>query len=434
MTLSPRHPITPTPTPPSPRHPFTPTPNAFDALIVGGGIAGSTLAIVLARAGVAVAVVERERAFRDRVRGEALMPWGASLARELGILDALAESGSRYLPIWQTYDGREPLEPYDWRWDVPSGDAVWGVRHPGLQDALLERAAAAGATVLRPAKALRPRRSGERHLVPVKTEGGEVILSSRLVVGADGGESGVRTWIAANTVRDPVRQMIGGLLLDGVDLDPDAAHIAAFPGGRAMLFRQASGKARAYLVTRPEVARTMRGANAAPALIAASAAALPAGALKNAQPAGPAAFFSGADIFADRIVGDGVVLIGDAAGANDPCQGHGVSLVFKDVHELSRLLLVEADWQNAVDLFSERRAGWYEPLRAHAMWEAPLVTGVGQDSDAARERVARAKERDPLRGGYAAIHAFVPHGLPVTDAARRHYLGDDLDDAATAAD
>ena len=362
------------------------------------------------------------------------MPWGAALARELGILDALAESGSRCLPIWQTYDGREPLEPYDWRSDVPSGDALWGVCHPGLQDVLLEHAAAEGATVMRPAKALRPRGFQGRLSVPVKTESEEVIFSSRLVVGADGGESRVRTWIAANTIRDPVRQMIGGLLLDGVDLDPHAAHIAGFPGGRAMLFRQASGAARAYLVTRPEVARTMRGANAAPALIEACAAALPAGALKNAKPAGPAAFFPGADIFADRIAGDGVVLIGDAAGANDPCQGHGVSLVFKDVHELSRLLLAEEDWQTAVDTFSKRRAGWYEPLRAHAAWEAPLVTGVGPEFDTARDRVALAKERDPPRGGYGAIHALGPEGLPVTNEARRHYLGDDLDDAASAAD
>ena len=36
-----------------------------DVTIVGGGLAGSTLAIALGREGVKVAVVERERRFRD---------------------------------------------------------------------------------------------------------------------------------------------------------------------------------------------------------------------------------------------------------------------------------------------------------------------------------------------------------------------------------
>ena len=43
---------------PTPRHPDTLTP--VDVAIVGGGIAGSTLGIVLARAGVKVAIVERD--------------------------------------------------------------------------------------------------------------------------------------------------------------------------------------------------------------------------------------------------------------------------------------------------------------------------------------------------------------------------------------
>jgi flavin-dependent dehydrogenase len=56
-----------------------------DVAIVGGGIAGASLAIVLARAGLHVLVVERQGEYRDRVRGEYMANWGVLEARELGL-------------------------------------------------------------------------------------------------------------------------------------------------------------------------------------------------------------------------------------------------------------------------------------------------------------------------------------------------------------
>jgi 2-polyprenyl-6-methoxyphenol hydroxylase-like FAD-dependent oxidoreductase len=152
--------------------------------------------------------------------------------------------------------------------------------------------------------------------------------------------------------------------------------------------------------------------------------------LARANAVGPVAFFPGRDIYADRITGDRVVLIGDAAGANDPSQGQGLSVAFRDVRELRDLLLDSGDWDEAIVEFSRRRPGWYEPLRLHAIWEGPLTTDIGPEADAARARARRAREADPLRFGYGAIHAFGPQGLPVTEAARRHYLGEDLDGIA----
>jgi choline dehydrogenase-like flavoprotein len=43
---------------------------APEIVIVGGGIAGSALATVLARAGLSIVVLERELAHIDQVRGE----------------------------------------------------------------------------------------------------------------------------------------------------------------------------------------------------------------------------------------------------------------------------------------------------------------------------------------------------------------------------
>jgi 2-polyprenyl-6-methoxyphenol hydroxylase-like FAD-dependent oxidoreductase len=407
-------------------------PSPVDVAIVGGGIAGSTLGIVLARAGASVAIVEREARFRDRIRGEALMPWGATLAGQLGIADALPESGAHPLPIWQTYRDREPQPPYDWRTDSPSGDGLWGVNHPGLQEALLRRAEAAGATVFRPAKAHRPHRDpGGALRIPIEAAAGTVEMRARLVVGADGRESGVRRWIGAETVRDPVHHAIGGVLVEGIDLDPTASHIGFYSGGMSLISRQASGRARAYLFCHPKEAEDTRGRGAASAIMGACVASLPEGTLDGIRAVGPAGFFPGADVFASRVAGDGIVLIGDAASANDPTQGQGLSLVFKDVAELSQRLLSMPDWRQAAEDFANCRSRWYEPLRAYAMWQGPLFIGVGAEADAARERADRARELDPLRGGYGVIHTIGPEGLPVNEETRRHFSGEDLNGKST---
>ena len=55
----------------------------FDLIVVGGGIAGSALARSLTLNGLKVLIVERERQFIDRVRGEAMAPWGVPDTRRL---------------------------------------------------------------------------------------------------------------------------------------------------------------------------------------------------------------------------------------------------------------------------------------------------------------------------------------------------------------
>jgi menaquinone-9 beta-reductase len=311
---------------------------------------------------------------------------------------------------------------------VPTGDVVWGVNHPGLQEALFAEATTAGAVTMRPAKASAPTRGADGSLaVPIDTDEGRMTVRTRLVVGADGRESGVRRWMGAASIADPTHHLIGGCLVEGIDLDPEAAHMAWYRGGVSLLFRHASGRARTYLVCQPEAAETMRGRHATEAFLATCAAVYPEGAFARARAVGPAAFFPGIDLYSDRIAGEGIVLIGDAAGANDPSQGQGMSLALRDVREL-RDLLVAGDWQTAIEEFARRRPSWYEPLRAYALWEGPLFTDVGPEADAARARQRRAAQRDPWRNGYGAINALGPEGLPVTEAARRHFLGDDLDE------
>jgi len=46
-----------------------------DVVVVGAGIAGASIAAVLARGGIEVLLLERQRECRDRVRGEYMAPW-----------------------------------------------------------------------------------------------------------------------------------------------------------------------------------------------------------------------------------------------------------------------------------------------------------------------------------------------------------------------
>ena len=400
---------------------------SVDVAIVGGGVAGSSLAIALVDAGFDVALIEREARFRDRVRGEALHPWGAAEAAALGLLPCLVEAGANPLPIWQRYRDRQPELPYSWSEDVPEGHVEWGISHPALQETLIQRAGILGATVLRPAGVVGYRRAPMLE-ISVAGHAGIDTVRARLLVGADGGHSLVRRWIGATVKHDPTHHSIGGGLLDGVSLDATAAHQAYFPGGMVIIMPRRHGTARAYYVCDPDRAAVVRASGSA-GFLAACAAALPEGALVGATPAGPIAFFPGADSWSDRLSGDDIVLIGDAAGANDPSQGHGLSLAFRDARSLRDRLCstTRSGWLAAIAGFATEREQAFDVLRAHAQWAGQLLIDQGPENDERRERVRRAREVDPTAGGFAGIHAFGPDGLGADETARRHFFGEDLE-------
>lgn len=64
---------------------MTPADNTLDNLVIGGGLAGSTLALHLAAAGRSVTVLEKERAPHHKVCGEFLSPEAVEYLRQVGI-------------------------------------------------------------------------------------------------------------------------------------------------------------------------------------------------------------------------------------------------------------------------------------------------------------------------------------------------------------
>jgi 2-polyprenyl-6-methoxyphenol hydroxylase-like FAD-dependent oxidoreductase len=386
----------------------------FDVVIAGGGLAGSSLGGVLARSGLGVLVVEKESGFRDRIRGELTWPWGHHEALRAGLGEALDQADVVTLPVLDFYEDRRRVDGV--RWGDISLDALpaIGFSHPHLQETLLAWAESQGATVLRPAKVVGVR-DGDRAGVTVLEDGRTTEFQTRLIVGADGKKSGARRWLRADTMSDPEHHWFGGLQMSGVT-GGDAFGWATTPAAAVGWFTTGTDSCRVYVRLAPDHVRERGVGRSVDAFVAFAAQSMPEETLADARQAGPVGFFPNSCTWSSRIALGHVVLVGDAAGALDPTQGLGTSLLFRDVRVLSDLLTADEDWERATSEFARQRQTYYEVLRAYDRWCALLDSEEGPEADR--------REQDPTLGGFAILEACGPDGLVPDEAARRVYFGE----------
>jgi flavin-dependent dehydrogenase len=122
----------------------------FDAVVVGAGPAGSAAAILLARAGWNVALVDRQRFPRRKVCGECIAASNLPLLDALGIAAAFEACAGPELRHVTLLRGDSAVSS-----DLPAADHEryrWGrpLGRETLDTLLLEQARAAGAVVLQP--------------------------------------------------------------------------------------------------------------------------------------------------------------------------------------------------------------------------------------------------------------------------------------------
>ena len=119
----------------------------YDAVVVGGRIAGAATALLLARAGMKVVVVERGRRGSDTVSTHAFMRAGVLQLSRWGLLDAIESAGTP--PIRRTVFHHPGLEPVTVTIRPRSGvDALYAPRRSVLDEILLGAALEAGAELV----------------------------------------------------------------------------------------------------------------------------------------------------------------------------------------------------------------------------------------------------------------------------------------------
>jgi menaquinone-9 beta-reductase len=216
---------------------------SYDIITIGGGIAASSLAGAMAERGAKVLVLERERQFRDRVRGEAIVSWGVAEANELKICHLLKEKCGHDVPFVEAGTGLRDLRATTLQ-KLP----LLSFPHQVMQETLLVAAENAGAEVRR-GVSVEQVECGAEPAVVVAGNGHERI-SARLVVAADGRGSAARKWTGFPICEQSNDYYMAGVLLTDVHASTETMYAVFNPelGMWAALIPQAGAQFRAYFV------------------------------------------------------------------------------------------------------------------------------------------------------------------------------------------
>jgi 2-polyprenyl-6-methoxyphenol hydroxylase-like FAD-dependent oxidoreductase len=364
---------------------------AVDLLIIGGGIAGSSLGRSMAMAGAQVLIIEKDIKFRDRIRGELLVPWGSVEAKDLG-------GCGREAPKQYFYLAGEPTPSRDYLTSTPKGTCVMSFYHPEMQEVLLGSAAKAGAEVWRGA-AMAAVYPGKRPEADIIVDGNTQRVSARLIVGADGRESQLATLLNFDRERDPPELFTGGLQLAG-DLPTDAAlyyFLHGISGRGSILIQNKPGTYRIYLMHHKDaLPRRLSGERDYKAVLEHfREIGIPADWLDSVTPHGVFATFDGAHRWITQPIRGNCVLIGDAASASDPVWGCGLSRTLRDVRLLRDRLLGDPNWGAAAEAYAADHDDFFQRLRRVERLNAALHFSMGDAAEARRGRSYALLEKHP---------------------------------------
>jgi 2-polyprenyl-6-methoxyphenol hydroxylase-like FAD-dependent oxidoreductase len=316
----------------------------YDVLIIGARVAGAATAMLLARAGVRVLVVDQSRAGSDTFSTHALMRGGVIQLSRWGLLDELRRAGTP--PVRRTvvrYGSTEEIVEVA---PIPHCDALYAPRRTVLDPLLVDAARRAGATVRFGVRVTGLLRNGSGRVVGAVARDGDgrsLHLLARLTIGADGRRSLVARQVRARIYASGrhASALIGGYV-DGIEVDGYQWLYA--PGASAGIIPTNGGQASVW-VGLPSHAFRDLDCGLPHAFWEALQHTSPehAALVARGSLTGPLRGFPGSPGFLREPWGPGWALVGDAAHFKDPLSAHGMTDALRDAELLADAIIAVRD-------------------------------------------------------------------------------------------
>ncbi len=232
----------------------------YDVVIAGGGPAGSTAAIVLARAGFSVCLLEKDKHPRFHI-GESILPRTTPLLRELGIEDAVL--GLTHVPKFGAefgFGNDFTTRKFSFADGLISGFQVFNIERSAFDKLLLDKAREAGAEVYEecPVKSITKLTDGD-----VELESAQGPVRARLLLDASGHGTVVgRALNLRRNFQEPELQKVA-YFQHFENVERPAGRDTGHPGimmcaeGWFWLIGLSETKTSVGFVTRPSFARTL---------------------------------------------------------------------------------------------------------------------------------------------------------------------------------
>lgn len=330
----------------------------FDLIIVGGGLAGASLAAALRESRLRIALVEGQAPSRPQgwdARIYAISPANADFLARIGAWEHLDRQRMAPISAMEVHGdqgGRLNFSAYE----TGVGELGW-ILESSLMACELWEGIKRQANVTRFCPA-RPAALEIRHDAALLTLEDGQLLSGRLLVGADGRDSWVRRQAGLEAITTPYSEK--GLVANFATEKPHRGIAWQwFRDDGVLAYLPLPGQRMSIVWSTPDAHADALCA-LPPEALAEQVAAAGQHVLGRLETITPAAAFPLRLIRVPRTVSPRLALVGDAGHGIHPLSGHGINLGFQDARVLAEMLGAAGPWQ---DIGEERFLQRYQRAR-----------------------------------------------------------------------